>query len=340
MPPTGCLARAEPTLPGTSVARYDQTEHARSSFAVGPQIQQSQGNVSFRRLEIGSILARVGRFFGIREGHSQAPSLEDTDLLKQFRHMEDVNKRLSQRLEGCLQEIAAMKSRHTQQLSAIRKLDKIEKHFQSMQQEAQIKEDRFRQAMQQEAQTKEHHFRQAVAHIQDELKRSNADVASLQKRVAEDEAKLSKVCASAVTTLAQDVSRDVPDDVVKSDISKFFQGEFFSWCADTCATRVAQEESVASFLHSIGIINSTQDYENAPQDLKFDMDLPDGSSPLVLLQAVLSAVLCETFLTNPFFLAEETADSLKEFETALSIGEVLILLAFPSSLYVIANKYI
>ncbi|KAL6849649.1 hypothetical protein ACO1O0_009192 [Amphichorda felina] len=159
-----------------------------------------------------------------------------------------------------------------------------------------------------EAQTKEHHFRQAVAHVQAKLKRSNDDVASLQKRVGEDEAKLSK-----------DVSRDVPDDVVKSDISKFFQGDFFSWCADTCATGVAQQESVASFLRSIGIINSTQDYENAPRDLQFDMNLSDGSSPLVLLQAVLSAVLCETFLTNPFFLAEETADGLKEFETALSI---------------------
>lgn len=159
-----------------------------------------------------------------------------------------------------------------------------------------------------------------MAHVQAKLKRSNDDVASLQKRVAEDEAKLSKVCASAVSTLAHSVSRDVPDDVVKSDISKFFQGDFFSWCADTCATGVAQQESVASFLRSIGIINSTQDYENAPRDLQFDMNLSDGSSPSVLLQAVLSAVLCETFLTNPFFLAEETADVLKEFETALSIG--------------------
>lgn len=90
------------------MARYGQT-------AVGLQIQQSQDKVSLRRLEIGNMLARFGRFFGIREGHSQAVPVEHTDLLKQLRHMEDVNKRLSQHLEDCRQKIAAMDSRHTRE---------------------------------------------------------------------------------------------------------------------------------------------------------------------------------------------------------------------------------
>ena len=156
--------------------------------------------------------------------------------------------------------------------------------------------------------------------MEGELRQRNHEVAALKARVAEDEEKLRKAYGFAVSTLARDVSRDVPDDVVKSDIGKFFQEDFFSWCADMCATRVENQESAAEHLQRIGIINDCPTYRDAPEHLKFDMDIPDGSSSLVLLQAALATALCDAFLTNPYFLSEGQ-DVLTEFETDLSSGE-------------------
>lgn len=143
---------------------------------------------------------------------------------------------------------------------------------------------------------------------------------SLRKRVAEYEKNLGKAYTAAVSTLAQDVSRDLPDDIVKNDISRFFQGDFLSWCADMCAVQITQQEYAAERLRSIGIINDSQAHRHAPRYLQFDMNMSDGSSPLVLLQAVLATELCETFLTNPYFLVEEQ-QGLKEFETKLSASK-------------------
>ncbi|KAH0499220.1 hypothetical protein TgHK011_006425 [Trichoderma gracile] len=146
-----------------------------------------------------------------------------------------------------------------------------------------------------------------VCSLRGDLSKAEDKVAALEKTVAENEAIIAKAHATAVTTLAGDVSRGLTDDMVREDLKKFFQTDFFSWCADLCVERIDYEALVAGEhkLLDAGVLNSNHHYRNGPECLKFNVNMPDGRSPLVLLQAVLASRLCGLFLSDAYFLAEE-----------------------------------
>lgn len=127
-------------------------------------------------------------------------------------------------------------------------------------------------------------------------------VATLKRKISEDEAVVTKAHETMMSQLAQDVSRDFPDDEIRTELQKFFQGDFFSWCADVSAQHFVEPQKVEVLMDRFGIINSSHSYNTAPSHLKFEMNMPDGSSPLTLLQSALSSELCHSFLTDPYFL--------------------------------------
>lgn len=243
----------------------------------------------------GGVLAAFGRALGLSQDSEQGNSADESVLLKRVEDLKKDNASMQRSLENHEKKVVELDHGN----------------------------GRLQQKLHQATQGIEHNHRQyekAIASFRTELKQSNARVATLQRKVAEDGEKLSKAYTAAVSTFALDVSRDLPDDIVKSSISTFFQGDFFSWCADVCIPEVAQQESAAQHLRSIGIINGGEEYLKTPKHLQFDMALSDGSSPLVLLQATLAKTLCDAFLTSPFFLAGQQQEALEAFEKALSRG--------------------
>lgn len=138
------------------------------------------------------------------------------------------------------------------------------------------------------------------------LKKSKSRTIDLVKKVEVAEKRLAHAYTATVSTFAEDVSRNLTDDVVRNKISSFFQGNFFSWCADVCVVTIAEQDQVMNHLRYSGLINDSPSYLDLHQDLKFDMNLSDGSSPLIILQAVLANRLCDLYLTNPFFFVDES----------------------------------
>ncbi|OAA45110.1 hypothetical protein BBO_03688 [Beauveria brongniartii RCEF 3172] len=126
-------------------------------------------------------------------------------------------------------------------------------------------------------------------------------IENLETKCAKQTAQLSKVYSNAVSNWAQDVSRDMPDDVVRSTISSFFQGDFFSWCADMCAPEIDWSKDHDKILDYCNLVNQQHHYRSGPAHLLFDHAAPDGCSSLVLLQAALAKSLVDTFLRNPYF---------------------------------------
>lgn len=170
---------------------------------------------------------------------------------------------------------------------------------------------------------KEHHRREVselqeqVAKYESSLKSTTETVNSLEIKLEDKEAQLSKAYSAAVSTWAQDVSRDMPDDVIKSTLSSFFQGDFFSWCADMCASEIQWNINYKMALERNNLINRSIDYGSAPRHLLFDCSDTDGSSSLVLLQAALAKSLVCAFLTNPYFLLDDWTRSC-QFEVMLA----------------------
>lgn len=144
-----------------------------------------------------------------------------------------------------------------------------------------------------------------VRMLREDLNKANTKVAALGKAVTENEAIITQAHATAVSTLAGNVSRGVTDDMIREELKKFFQNDFFSWCADLCTERIVDEHAAIHTLLEVGIINNSESYLNGPGYLKITMNTPDGSSPLVLLQAALAKRLCCLYLNDAYFLAEE-----------------------------------
>ncbi|KAM3510638.1 hypothetical protein MY11210_005723 [Beauveria gryllotalpidicola] len=130
-------------------------------------------------------------------------------------------------------------------------------------------------------------------------------IKKLEAKCAEQAAQLGKAYSNAVSSWAQDVSRDMPDDVVRSTISSFFQGDFFSWCADMCALEIDWSKDHEKVLDYYNLVNQGRHYRAGPAHLLFDHAAADGCSSLVLLQAALAKSLVNTFLRNPYFLLDD-----------------------------------
>ncbi|KAM3549260.1 hypothetical protein MY1884_008817 [Beauveria asiatica] len=145
----------------------------------------------------------------------------------------------------------------------------------------------------------------AINKYQIKSKSSAKIIENLETKCAEQTAQLSKVYSNAVSNWAQDVSRDMPDDVVRSTISSFFQGDFFSWCADMCAPEIDWSKGHEKILDCCNLVNQQHYYRSGPAHLLFDHAAPDGCSSLVLLQAALTKSLVDTFLRNPYFLLND-----------------------------------
>ncbi|KAM3433700.1 hypothetical protein MY4824_005826 [Beauveria thailandica] len=143
----------------------------------------------------------------------------------------------------------------------------------------------------------------AINKYQIKCKSSAKIIENLETKCAEQTAQLSKVYSNAVSNWAQDVSRDMPDDVVRSTISSFFQADFFSWCADMCAPETDWSKGHEKILDHL--VNQQHHYRSGPAHLLFDHAAPDGCSSLVLLQAALAKSLVDAFLRNPYFLLND-----------------------------------
>ncbi|PMB68131.1 hypothetical protein BM221_006308 [Beauveria bassiana] len=147
-------------------------------------------------------------------------------------------------------------------------------------------------------------LRDEIKGYQINIKSSTKIIEKLEAKCAEQTVQLSKAYSNAVSSWAQDVSRDMPDDVVRSTISSFFQGDFFSWCADMCAPEIDWSKDHEKILNVCNLVNQAHHYRSGPAHLLFAHAAPDGYSSLVLLQAALAKSLVDTFLRNAYFLVD------------------------------------
>lgn len=138
-----------------------------------------------------------------------------------------------------------------------------------------------------------------------ELKIAREEISILRKAVTENEAIITQAHATAISTLAGNVSRGITDDMIREELNKFLQTEFFSWCADLCTEKILDEQAALHKLLQDGIINKRESYLKSPEYLKFTLNTPDGNGPFVLLQAVLIHRLCHFYLCDAYFLAKE-----------------------------------
>jgi hypothetical protein len=142
----------------------------------------------------------------------------------------------------------------------------------------------------------------ALKNVKVDLKKAKQEIMAKAELINVAQAKL-------VSCMANDVSTEYPDDMVRSELRSFFEGDFFSWCADMCTIRIAEPEAVAERLRVQNILNGSPSYVNAPTHLQFDINAPDGEASLPALKAALSAELCYRYLADPFFLAMGVSDA-------------------------------
>lgn len=293
-----------------------QTAKTKTNSSRSDMKHEDQGG------ESRTLVSGIARVISMGQTPTERRGIDTTSLLKRIKRLENMNASYRQDLGVSQDQVATLE----------RNIARKQRRLQDLQREIDLLESskRGHQARLQQAETKiqrhRDHLSETITRFREILHRSNDRETSLQKKVTDAEAKLrdaeeklSQVYAAAMPNFAKDVSRDLPDDVVRNDIAQFFQGEFFSWCADVCIPAIVDQKNVARHLRKLGLINGKEAYLNAPQHLQFDMTLPDGSSPLVLLQAALAGRLCDAFLANPFFLAREQ-QQLKEFEQTLLEG--------------------
>ncbi|KKP01748.1 hypothetical protein THAR02_06164 [Trichoderma harzianum] len=146
--------------------------------------------------------------------------------------------------------------------------------------------------------------RSKVEKISSQLQDEKAKVAELQKYIEKNEKVVTKAHETHVSSLSKSVSRPFTDDIIKDELKRFYENYLLPWCGDLGSMEVDEPEKAKEKLQSMGIINNSKSYLNEPTSLQFSMDLPDGKSPMVLLQAVLSQTLCDTFLRDAYFLAD------------------------------------
>ncbi|KAK5994656.1 hypothetical protein PT974_05140 [Cladobotryum mycophilum] len=107
-------------------------------------------------------------------------------------------------------------------------------------------------------------------------------------------------------------------------VSFFFHGRPHQWSEDIPLGRIEDPDLVEDRMRKAGVINSSQEYLNAPQHLKFDMDLPNGDSARILLRAALTKFLCDNFLSKPFFLDHDYYEPLtREKQQGRSLSDLL-----------------
>ncbi|KAK4073119.1 uncharacterized protein Triagg1_5399 [Trichoderma aggressivum f. europaeum] len=143
-----------------------------------------------------------------------------------------------------------------------------------------------------------------VEAISSQLQDETSKVAQLQKHIEKNKTVVTKAHETHVSSLSKTVPRPLTDDMIKHELKCFYENDFLSWCADLGSMEVPEPEKAKQKLQSMGIINNSKSYMEEPANLQFPMDLPDGRSPMVLLQAVLSLTLCDAFLTDAYFLAD------------------------------------
>ncbi|KAL6787549.1 hypothetical protein J3E68DRAFT_445404 [Trichoderma sp. SZMC 28012] len=151
-----------------------------------------------------------------------------------------------------------------------------------------------------------------VEEISSQLQDEKAKVVELQRHIEKNEKVVTKAHETHVSSLSKSVSRPFTDDIIKDELKCFYENYLLPWCGDLASMKVDEPEKVKEKLKLMGIINNCKSYMNELVNLQFSMDLPDGRSPMVLLQAVLSQTLCDTFLRDAYFLAEgmETSNAL------------------------------
>lgn len=137
-----------------------------------------------------------------------------------------------------------------------------------------------------------------------DLQKAHEEVTLLRKAVTENEAIITRAHETAISTLADNVSRKITDDMVREELNKFLQTDVLSWCADLCTERVLDEDAALSKLLQVGLINNSESYLESAEYLKFTVNTPDGSGPFLLLKAALIHRLCYLYLCDAYFLAE------------------------------------
>lgn len=145
-----------------------------------------------------------------------------------------------------------------------------------------------------------------VTRLKKDLQKSHEEVAVLRKAVTENEAIITRAHETAISTLADNVSRKITDDMIREELNKFLQTDVLSWCADLCTARILDEDAALSKLLQMDLINNSESYLKSPEYLRFTVNAPDGSGPFLLLQAALLHRLCYLYLCDAYFLAVES----------------------------------
>ncbi|KAF3075269.1 hypothetical protein CFAM422_002401 [Trichoderma lentiforme] len=160
-----------------------------------------------------------------------------------------------------------------------------------------------------------------VHKLKKELKKAHEEVAVLRKTVTENEAIVTRAHATAISTLAGNVSRGITDDVIREELKKLLQTDVLSWCADLCTEKILDEHAALQKLLQIGIINNSESYLKCPEYLKFTVNTPDGSAqPNAAIDWRIQTVECLERATPVMndYLQREVQLFTKEYEFLIS----------------------
>ncbi|KAL7954432.1 hypothetical protein V8C34DRAFT_319851 [Trichoderma compactum] len=135
--------------------------------------------------------------------------------------------------------------------------------------------------------------------ISSQLQDEKSKVAKLQKYIEKNKTVVTRAHETHVSSLSKSVSRPFTDDMIKYELKRFYENDLVAWCGDLSSVQVDEPDKAKEKLQSMGIINNCKSCIEEPANLQ-----SDGRSPMVLLQAVLSQTLCDTFLRDAYFLAD------------------------------------
>jgi hypothetical protein len=134
------------------------------------------------------------------------------------------------------------------------------------------------------------------------LNNAHKEIYTLRQTIRDNDAVVTRAHQATIALMAGDVSRSYTDDMAKSDLKKFFQGDFLAWCSELSVVKIDDVTTATAKMQSLGNIINIGD-PNTPSHLLFRIDsCPDSS--YILLRAALAHTLHKTFLSHAYFLAK------------------------------------
>jgi hypothetical protein len=144
-----------------------------------------------------------------------------------------------------------------------------------------------------------------VEYLLEESQKKSSEIKELRAHIEQQEVSVTKAQNAAMNVLSQSLSAALPDDRIRTRFKDLFES-IAEWARDNATqdrTILDSQENMAKW-EKAGLLRRVGE-AGAKPNLEFDME--DETTIDTLLNAALARCICQDFLKNPFWFAEDSS---------------------------------